>query len=266
MSDDQRGPDENLVDWALRTRRIAGHTEARWRERAQADPAGSEHVLNGFVAGRADLGSRTGTAPTAATAPAAGDDVVSWAVATGRLGESRAGWWRAQLASGAVSAEQLRALTPVPLDKEPAPARSRQPLNLATVVEPTPTTDAYARNPLLDAARARDPQSVAAASRRATAPTLFGSGDLPPFTASGIDPSVLLRVPWQARHPVAAAPTTAAAFRLVEVYGDRDTAAADAAVEFGPHPGNVDYQTRVKNWLVGGLDDAQLYDNVYGPA
>jgi hypothetical protein len=73
-------------------------------------------------------------------------------------------------------------------------------------------TNAYALNPLADRVRAERRSN----GRWATAaPTLFATGDLPAFTASGIPVDSLLQVPWSARHAMAAAPTPAEAYSIL---------------------------------------------------
>lgn len=117
------------------------------------------------------------------------------------------------------------------------------------------TTDAYARNPLADRHKAEGNSAVMAIAQRDSgraAPTLFESGDLPRFTASGNPPSALLDLPWQLRHAAAAADQAEWA-RLFAEYG-RGVDGADIMVAFEPaadHPGNVDYRNRFSMWLQG---------------
>jgi hypothetical protein len=47
-------------------------------------------------------------------------------------------------------------------------------------------------------------------------PTMFSSGDLPIFTASGIDPELLLWVPWKLRHTAALTESRGRVLALVE--------------------------------------------------
>jgi hypothetical protein len=108
-------------------------------------------------------------------------------------------------------------------------------------------------------ARGREAGVVAKARARAPQPTLFGTGDLPPFLASGVDPRALLAVPWQARHTLAAAPSAEAAYKIVDDFAGlpAEVADANAALYYSDHPGTRDYIARVEEWLV---------DGVYGPA
>jgi hypothetical protein len=116
------------------------------------------------------------------------------------------------------------------------------------------------RNPLVALAMLGSPGRVAAASSDPV-PTLFQTGDLPPFCASGIDPKLLLQVPWQARHALAAAPTQAAAYRLLQEYSGPE--AEDAAeIDFGQSFENADYERRVREWQVTGMSEQHLYDSL----
>jgi hypothetical protein len=120
----------------------------------------------------------------------------------------------------------------------------------------TVTLDPYGCSPLVDDVRQASPIAYAAATREAQAPTLFESGDLPLFTTSGIDPQLLLRLPWQARHPAARAERVDAQ-RIFEEYAPNGTPddaldkAALADMAFSDDPGNFDYAARVQRWAVG---------------
>ncbi len=105
------------------------------------------------------------------------------------------------------------------------------------------TVNLYAANPLADAAREGDPAWYAAISAAVPAPKMFagGTADLPAFTASGIDPQLLLRLPYGVRHAAAAEPNLAAAHTMFESYGNEPTAVVD-------HPGLQDAQDRVNAW------------------
>lgn len=83
---------------------------------------------------------------------------------------------------------------------------------------------------------------------------LFADGDLPAITASGIDPSVLNGVPWQARHALASASTLSEAAALLERYGgpDGDIQASVDAMPGGPLASDVaDYEARMSRWASG---------------
>lgn len=99
------------------------------------------------------------------------------------------------------------------------------------------------------------------ARRRSPEPTLFGSGDLPPFTASGIPPEALLQVPWQARHAMASATTPAEAWRVLDDFSrlsSVEDAEAVAASMYGGHRGNREYAARVEHWLLNGRSEAEV--------
>jgi hypothetical protein len=119
----------------------------------------------------------------------------------------------------------------------------------------TVTVDLFALNPLLEDLRQLDAQWAAAAERTATPPTLFDSGDLPPFTASGLDPTELLRVPYGARHALARAGREEA-LRLVE---DAAHLGAEAAQTLYAGPEVHAYAERMRRWAVDGMPEDQLY-------
>lgn len=77
-------------------------------------------------------------------------------------------------------------------------------------------------------------------------PRSFGGGfdDLPPFTASGLDPATLLRIPWGARHYAAAVESRAEIFRLF------DDAAGDPDFTLD-HPGRTEAIERCRRWASG---------------
>ena len=109
---------------------------------------------------------------------------------------------------------------------------------------------AYPINPLVDQLKRTQPAVHAIASRERPAPTMWHSGDLPPFTASGADPSVLLQLPPGARHIAATLPTRAALMALV----DQQAGAPEGTVIRSP--GWDEYQARVQNWGSGLHADA----------
>ncbi|PZS15526.1 MAG: hypothetical protein DLM57_12475 [Pseudonocardiales bacterium] len=163
---------------------------------------------------------------------------------------------RREAAAAARAAEaELRATAQAALSTGPSSARQ-------SVASRGP---AYALNPLVDQVRAQ----VSAGEVRApttSAPTLFAAGgDLPPFTASGIPVDTLRQVPWQARHALAAAPTMADAYQVLQdctAGADGESGEAIASVDYGDHPGNADYQARVVAWQQSGItaeDDERAF-------
>jgi hypothetical protein len=229
---------------------------AKWNGRAApARAAGADRIR------------KSASEPAAGKCPASSSPA-AWAVKTGRVAEGGPthamlkqlegrgqGAFAAQFAEAVAVGAKLGA----PLSAAVA-APSGSSRAARTVPAGSSTVDPiYARNPLVDEARrTRSQASLQAAS---DAPTLFHSGDLPPFTASGIDPDNLLRVPWQARHAIASAATTAQAFELLERYADDPVA---AAFEQGGSLANADYQKRVNEWAVSKMTDAELYDATFG--
>ncbi len=111
--------------------------------------------------------------------------------------------------------------------------------------EKTITLDPWSVNPLLDDAEQAQPALVAVArTSNGEPPTLFESGDLPPFTASGVDPQHLTRLPFRTRHAAATEPSPAAVLRMVETHGPNSDAQS-------PSPGLDEYRTRMSGWLRG---------------
>lgn len=117
------------------------------------------------------------------------------------------------------------------------------------------------RNPLVAAAWQERPTVAARAANVSSAPTLFSAGDLPDFTASGVDPSVLLRVPWNARPALAAEPDKAKVYESIELFnGVTDPGDAEAlAKDHGLQSGAVaEYASRVKGWMLAAASDDEI--------
>ncbi len=104
--------------------------------------------------------------------------------------------------------------------------------------------DPYALNPLADAIRERDPARYGQVSAVMAAPKLFagGTADTPAFTASGVDPQLLLRLPVGIRHAAAANPD------IVQVHQWFEEYAAFPEIEID-HPGLREAKLRVEDWL-----------------
>ncbi|MEV8510834.1 hypothetical protein [Dactylosporangium sp. NPDC051484] len=148
-------------------------------------------------------------------------------------------------------------------------------------------------NPELDDLTARQGAAVLATStQNQDVPTLFESGDLPPFTASGIDPHLLANVPWTVRHAIAETPDRAAAMELLQAASGEH--AGDIGAEYWHDRPNRDYRRRVESWVskgalavdrereqyrqgqqvaastatsvkpVGEMTDGEVYDAVFG--
>lgn len=142
------------------------------------------------------------------SAPGRGEDVVAWAVRTGRILASGAPAWRNRLKTGTATEAGLKSLVAVPeLPKLTAAARSAptrvaptrvaagwSPARAPAVAAGRSDSHLLARNPLVVAVASSNPRAYADASARGPPPTLFAGGDLPPFTASGLDPNMLLQV------------------------------------------------------------------------
>ncbi len=107
----------------------------------------------------------------------------------------------------------------------------------------------FAANGLL-AEHERDKPALVAAAKAEdpNPPALFGDQDLPPFTASGLDPRELASLPWPLRRPVAQASTLAVAFALVDRYsGVPEMTKADLELARA----NTPYVEAFRSWLIG---------------
>ncbi len=139
--------------------------------------------------------------------------------------------------------------------------------------EKTITLDPWSANPLLDDAEQAQPALAAVAhTSNGEPPTLFESGPLPPFTASGVDPQHLTRLPFRTRHAAATESSPAAVLRMVETHGPNPDAQA-------PSPGLDEYRNRMSGWLRGtwtnpnapavdastrAAAEGDLYDSMFG--
>lgn len=154
---------------------------------------------------------------------------------------------------GRIRTDDVRAAAGLPRQVAPAQPRAEAPARRTPVTvqshwnpNRTLTLDVFGPNPLVDDAR-QVSGSYALAVREGPAPTLFADGDLPTFTASGVPVAELRKVPWYARHAVAAAPAAWTVLRAIEHFAhDVD----DPAGEY-EHNGAADYAQRVKHWLEG---------------
>jgi hypothetical protein len=134
--------------------------------------------------------------------------------------------------------------TPAPSVRRPAPPRRQA----------SAADGVYAANPLIAQARAEPGgrRRVAAAEGREPAPTLFAAGDLPAFTASGVDPGELSKVPWFARHHLASLTDKEAVEQLVRDYSGTDGDVMAKTDGVAGHPGNSEYRMRVLEWVDRG--------------
>jgi hypothetical protein len=121
-----------------------------------------------------------------------------------------------------------------------------EPIVVASYFDPHTrvTVDPWGVNPLIEDYEQINAATLTHARAEGPEPTLFESGDLPPFTASGVDPEVLNRLPYTARHAAAAEPSAATVLGMIEQYGN------DPTIEF-EHQGLGEYRQRVTRWLSG---------------
>jgi hypothetical protein len=183
------------------------------------------------------------------------EDIVDWGVRTHRYPAERAEYYRGRMSVDPQgTAELIKTLWPVPpslaasLKTIGAASGSTAPRYLNAAVT-YPTADAYRANPLVDDIRRERPALYAVAAAEASPPTLFSGGDLPVYTASGVESAVLARIPWVARHAVASAPTSAAAYAIIEDVSGEDGDLA--AHRYANSPGNREYENRVRAWAIG---------------
>jgi hypothetical protein len=169
------------------------------------------------------------------------EDIIASAVDRGAITPERAGYWRAVAAAGQDVSVLGQLATAYP------PRRRAVYRDVAAAQPPPGVSPAwYAANPLLDELRASNPALVAAAMAEGPPPRLFVefSADLPPFTASGVDPSVLAGMPWPVRRKAAEAPTPAGVYALATA----DEAALSAA-RFDH--ANAPYREAFAAWAIG---------------
>jgi len=124
----------------------------------------------------------------------------------------------------------------------------------------------YSPTPLLDQVQQHRPALAAAAmAEDPDPPRLFGTRDLPVATASGIDPSVLASVPWQARRAIAAARTRADAYDLLDKFTDAPAMAATDPTIMAHNDG---YVNAFSQWLAGsgsGPEGSSAQASATGP-
>lgn len=109
--------------------------------------------------------------------------------------------------------------------------------------------DPYGRNPLEEDMKGGGAYA-AAKSSGVPVPKMFqgGTSDVPAFTASGIDPQLLLKLPYTMRHAVAAEPDPATVHGIFEQYADQP----DYVM---PHEGLDAAVARMSHWAsTAGID------------
>lgn len=208
-----------------------------------------------------------------------GEDVVSFAVETGRILASSADDYRGRLTRGEITEQTVEALYPALGYKSPDAIQAARPVSI-TSRHPARSGNAYAASPVADRIQASNPNEFRAASPVKGAPKLFGANndrDLPIIMASGLDPAILMEVPWQVRHRIAAEPDRGKVYRLLENYADDPV---QAEYEFGTHSGadikqqdpadaaaraaNVAYEQACYRWAVGTPEAPRtITDNEY---
>jgi hypothetical protein len=154
----------------------------------------------------------------------------------------------------AVSADNRVRAMAAPAAAAPTTA-SAPPAGRVAAATAQDLTGAYALNPLVAQTQADGVYASAYEASGGAVPTLFRSGDLPAFTASGVEPGLLRNIPWAARHALAAEPDRARVLDLFEQLSGPD---ADLALaELANHDGNKEYTNRVVAWKNEGWDLTQ---------
>lgn len=114
--------------------------------------------------------------------------------------------------------------------------------------------DVYGPNPELAALQSAEPDRYRAALRaNGTPPTMFATGDLPLFTASGLEAETLLVVPYVVRPTLASTADRAVARQLVEAYGGPPSQELwDETRQFWLEAGVINYVSRLFTWASAG--------------
>lgn len=234
---------------------------------ASADQPASNSLTFIVRASRATPAATPAATPRSSSVPkpriydrprVAGEPTVDWAISTGRIKASDASYWQGLGDIADRVLVRLAAGTATPLTSAGAPATTVHVTASTPAARKRPGVDPawYALNPALDSLRAANAEFVqAAAQNDPNPPTLFRSGDLPPFTASGIDPSLLLDVPWTVRHRLAEIKDRAEALELLQWASSED--GPDAGIEYYRDMANRDYESRVLRWA---SENAQVVD------
>lgn len=102
--------------------------------------------------------------------------------------------------------------------------------------------DPWGRNPLADDAR----QLAAGVPLKGAPPKMFmgGTADLPVFTSTGLDPSQLLKLPYQCRHYAAAEKSLDVVHGIFEQHATNPHASMT-------HQGLTEALGRVRDWMFG---------------
>lgn len=140
---------------------------------------------------------------------------------------------------------------PAPRAAAPAPAPSAGRITTSSEFDRghQVTIDPYGTNPLEEDAR----QNLRGIRMSGQAPKMFAGGteDLPAFTATGLDPRLLLKLPYGVRHYAAAEPSLAA------VHGIFERSAGNPHMRLD-HEGLTEAIGRVSHWLFnqGSVEEA----------
>lgn len=153
---------------------------------------------------------------------------------------------------GRITVDDVRAAVPRPTAASVGARRTER--RSVFVWAQMVAVDEYGTNPLAEDLAQTLPEKYTAALRAGDRPpTLFESGDLPVFTASGIQLGSLAAVPWPARHVIARIPVEDAAYLLNKFTpgptSDREALAVEAMAMFINDVENQAYKARLANWF-----------------
>jgi hypothetical protein len=154
-----------------------------------------------------------------------------------------------------------------------APARHRPVMALAGAGRPSPILrpmsdpwgdhgpvveiDVFDPNPLVTWVL----KTVGPPPSGATPPTFFNSGTLPPLTSSGVDPALLVRIPWKLRHTAALTPDRAVILGILEELGQFDITDDDPVLSEAGVRAFTDYRNRVRDWAVSAAPTPELTES-----
>ena len=121
---------------------------------------------------------------------------------------------------------------------------------------PTAEVNRYALNPLLDFLKATMSRPSLSTE---PAPTMFSAGDLPIFTASGVDVDVLRWCHWSVRHSAAMTANAAHVWQMIEDPDNERWQSSDGTLAL------QEYAARMWKWAVtpAPIEVAAITDSEY---
>lgn len=189
------------------------------------------------------------------------DNLIAWALNTGRIHATSESRWRARLNNGETTEADVRSLYPIPPEILSSVDDNNSSHFAASGGFSIPVAGSrstyrrdddgliYAANPAIDELAIGNSGAYSSAVEDdPEIPKLFGKRDLPLATLSGLPVDVLTELPAVARHAVANEPNPAKAAEMANKYADVPEL---AAFDLAGDPGWLDYLNRVKRWAIG---------------